>query len=75
MAAFAKQFGIKEVADVRFYPVDAVTVDAQGKVSASKKPVLALDTLKVSDLEFTAESVAARGGKGKRLGVALVKIF
>lgn len=64
MAAFAKQFGIKEVADVHFYPVGAVTVAANGDVSATEKPVLVLDTLKVSDIEFTAESVAARGGKG-----------
>lgn len=64
MAAFAKQFGIKEVADVRFYPVGKVTVSVDGAVSATAKPALVLDTLKVSDLEFTAESVAARGGKG-----------
>lgn len=74
MAAFAKQFGIKEVADVHFYPVGKVTVGTDGKVSATAKPVLVLDTLKVSDLEFTAESVAARGGKGNKRGCSC-KIF
>lgn len=65
MANFSKQFGIKEVADVRFYPVGKVTVSEEdGTISASTKAVLALDTLKVSTLEMTAEQAEARGGKG-----------
>ena len=64
-----KQFGIKEVADVRFYKVGDVEVDTtSGKVvyTGNSEPtaVLALDTLKVSTLEFTAEQAEARGGKG-----------
>ena len=47
-----EKYGIKEVADVVFY--DTVT----------NKPVLFLDTLKVSTIEQTAEQVSARGGKG-----------
>ena len=61
--AFNK-FGIKEVADVKFYDVDKVSVDAQGKVTATGSAVLELDTLKVSTIEFTAEQSEARGGKG-----------
>ena len=67
MATFdQKQFGIKEVADVRFYPVGTVEVsEDDGSVTAKvEAPVLALDTLKVSTLEFTAEQSEARGGKG-----------
>lgn len=67
MATFdQKQFGIKEVADVRFYPVGTVKVsETDGSVTAEvDAPVLALDTLKVSTLEFTAEQAEARGGKG-----------
>ena len=66
MAAFDK-FGIKEVADVRFYNIkDVVEVDNTGKVKIYKDatPVLKLDTLKVSTIEFTAEQSEARGGKG-----------
>ena len=63
------KFGIKEVADVRFYEVGDVAVDAntgaivipEGKTD---NPVLELDTLKVSTIEFTAEQSEARGGKG-----------
>lgn len=47
---------IKEVADVTFYEIDE-----NGEHS---KPVLYLDTLKVSTIEQTAETVDARGGKG-----------
>ena len=60
-------FGIKEVADVRFYPTSAVTYDkAAGtlKVASGTDPVLEFTTLKVSNLEFTAEQSEARGGKG-----------
>lgn len=50
------RFGIKEVADVTFYKInnDGTRGDA----------VLFLDTLKVSNIEFTAEQAEARGGKG-----------
>lgn len=50
------RYGIKEVADVTFYEIDA-----NGKPGA---PVLYLDTLKVSTIEQTAENTSARGGKG-----------
>ena len=46
------RYGIKEVADVTFYEV------------GTDKPVLYLDTLKVSTIEQTAENSEARGGKG-----------
>lgn len=46
-------FGIKEVADVTFTPLD--TTDTK---------TLSFDTLKVSNLEFTSEEAFARGGKG-----------
>lgn len=59
------RYGIKEVADVRFYPVGGVSVDeSTGAVSGSATPALILDTLKVSTIEFTAEQAEARGGKG-----------
>jgi hypothetical protein len=76
-----KEFGIKEVADVRFYPANALKYDsesgtlkwtvktaAEGSTpavyysSADKK--LEFTTLKVSNLEITAEQADARGGKG-----------
>lgn len=68
MALF-KKFGIKEVADVAFYVVGDVKVDAQtGEVTfvgtERSGPVLTFDTLKVSNLEFTGETTEARGGKG-----------
>lgn len=50
------RFGIKEVADVVFYQIDAS--------GAKGEPKLYLDTLKVSNIEFTAEQAEARGGKG-----------
>ena len=46
-------YGIKEVADVTFWTTDA-----------DPKPVLYLDTLKVSTIEETGEQAEARGGKG-----------
>lgn len=64
MATFDKKFGIKEVADVGFYTVGTVKVDGDGKITATAAPVLTLDTLKVSNIEFTAEQADARGGKG-----------
>lgn len=56
MASILDRYGIKEVADVTFYDIDS-----NGKRG---KPVLYLDTLKVSTIEQTAETADARGGKG-----------
>jgi hypothetical protein len=56
MASILDRYGIKEVADVTFYELDAN--------GAPDRPVLYLDTLKVSTIEQTAESVDATGGKG-----------
>lgn len=50
------KFGIKEVADVKFYKITNGT--------ASETADLEFDTLKVSNLEFTSEEAFARGGKG-----------
>lgn len=47
-----KKYGVKEV-------VDAIMIDP-----ATRKPLMFLDSLKMSALENTAESVHARGGKG-----------
>ena len=62
-------FGIKEVADVAFYKVGDVTgIDtATGEVkldTSSTGPLFVLDTLKVSNIENTAEQTDAKGGKG-----------
>ena len=51
-----KRFGIKEVADVTFYQINEDGSKGEAK--------LYLDTLKVSNIEFTAEQAEARGGKG-----------
>ena len=56
MASIFDRYGIKEVADVTFYKINA-----DGSKGA---PVLFLDTLKVSTIEQTASSADARGGKG-----------
>ena len=56
-------FGIKEVSDVAFYNVDAVK-EVDGKLTISENPLFILDTLKVSNIENTAETVDAKGGKG-----------
>ena len=56
MASILETFGIKEVADVVFYDINA-----DGTPGA---PVLYLDTLKVSTLEQTAETTYSHGGKG-----------
>ena len=56
MASILDRYGIKEVADVTFYEITN-----EGKRG---KPVLYLDTLKVSTIEQTAEQAEARGGKG-----------
>ena len=55
MAAILDKYAIKEVADVMFYELDS-----KGAPSA---PVLYLDTLKVSTISQSAETVDARGGK------------
>ena len=57
MASILDRYGIKEVADVTFYNIDKTSGQAD-------KPVLYLDTLKVSTIEQTAETSDARGGKG-----------
>jgi hypothetical protein len=56
MASILDRYGIKEVADVTFY-----TINADGSRGV---PALYLDTLKVSTIEQTAETSDARGGKG-----------
>lgn len=56
MASILDRYGIKEVADVTFCKIN--------KDGSRGVPVLYLDTLKVSTIEQTAESVDARGGKG-----------
>lgn len=56
MANILDRYGIKEVADVTFYELNDNGVPT--------KPVLFLDTLKVSTIEQTAETSDARGGKG-----------
>lgn len=56
MASILDRYGIKEVCDVTFYEIN--------KDGKPGKPVLFLDTLKVSTIEETAEQVDARGGKG-----------
>ena len=50
------RFGIKEVADVWFYRLN--------EDGTKGEPVLCLDTLKVSNIEQSADSADAKGGKG-----------
>ena len=57
MATTPWLFGIKEVADVEFFPI------TEGG-TASDTAELSFETLKVSNLEFTSEEAFARGGKG-----------
>jgi hypothetical protein len=64
-------FGIKEVADVRFYRTSDVTYNkatadtkAYIAISEGAQPELEFTTLKVSNIEFTAEQTDAKGGKG-----------
>ena len=56
-------FGIKEVSDVAFYPVDTVK-EVDGVITTTADPIFILDTLKVSNIENTAEQTDAKGGKG-----------
>ena len=61
-----KRFGIKEVADVHFYTVIPTVESLAAAVEAyeTATPVISFDTLKVSNIESTAENSEARGGKG-----------
>lgn len=59
----AMGFGIKEVCDVAFYNVGDVTEDG-GVLNITSDPLFILDTLKVSNIENTAEQSDAKGGKG-----------
>lgn len=57
------RFGIKEVADVKFFKVgDDASV--QAALDGKGDEVISFDTLKVSNIESTAENTEARGGKG-----------
>ena len=56
-------FGIKEVCDVAFYNEGDVT-ESNGTLTATADPIFILDTLKVSNIENTAEQADAKGGKG-----------
>lgn len=60
MANIFEQYGLKEVANVTFY---ALKADPKRNIVAGQ-PVLFLDTLKVSNIETTAEDTAAQGGWG-----------
>lgn len=60
----ANGFGIKEVADVGFYEVGTVEIDATSGAVTKGTPLFVLDTLKVSTIENTAEQADAKGGKG-----------
>lgn len=67
MATDLTRFGIKEVADVRFYDIETgadASATAAYNAIKGKTPVIEFDTLKVSTIESTAESSEARGGKG-----------
>lgn len=62
-------YGIKEVADVRFYPVGTTITISTGTdyetiVSAATDPNFIFDTLKVSNIEVSSEDTSATGGKG-----------
>lgn len=56
MASILDRYGIKEVADVCFYEIN--------DDGTPGKPVLYLDTLKVSTIEQSASQAEAKGGKG-----------
>lgn len=57
MASILERYGIKEVADVTFYSIDA----ASGR---PRTPILFVDTAKTTTTEVTAETSYAEGGKG-----------
>jgi hypothetical protein len=62
----SQRFGIKEVADVHFYAIDKDVKSAADAITkyGQAEPVITFDTLKVSNIESTAENSEARGGKG-----------
>ena len=62
----AMRCGIKEVADVHFYEIDPTGTSLSSAITTyeGKAPVISFDTLKVSNIESTAENSEARGGKG-----------
>ena len=57
MASILDRYGIKEVANLTFYSIDATT-------GRPRTPVLYIDTAKVSTVESTAENSYATGGQG-----------
>lgn len=63
-------YGLKEVADVRFYPVGTTVTPTwddttkQVSLSEASDPKFIFDTLKVSNIEISAEEATATGGKG-----------
>lgn len=68
-------YGLKEVADVYFYPVGTTVTaswDSTNKTvvlsgtngTSAVDPVFIFDTLKVSNIEISAEEANATGGKG-----------
>ena len=65
-------YGLKEVADVYFYPVGTtISIDTSATginyadiVTASTDPEFIFDTLKVSNIEVSSEDTSATGGKG-----------
>lgn len=68
-------YGIKEVADVSFYPVNpnnyitTASLGQDGKVSltwsgSTPTAVYEFDSLKVSNIEVASEETSAKGGKG-----------
>lgn len=63
MANILDTYGIKEVADVTMYEILEPT-DSEYATYGQYKPVLFLDTLKVSTIAQTASQTSARGGKG-----------
>ena len=56
------RFGVREVADVTFKPLNSV--DIGGQHFDAYQPVLTLDTAKTSSLEQAVTTVYANGGKG-----------
>lgn len=63
-------YGLKEVADVYFFPVGTtISIVSTGGnygdyISAATDPDFIFDTLKVSNIEVASEEAAATGGKG-----------
>lgn len=58
--ATPKRWAVREAADVTFYRLD----DAADASYAKGDPVVTLNTLKMTDVETTGETVYARGGRG-----------